>query len=123
MVIENMVSISKKVNVAMLLTLIVIATIFLMFRFPSTASKGGELIIAQSLEPDTLHIATIPGARDEAIRVAGLIYDTLVTFDWDMSCRLLLAKSWIADRGEPSITFYLRRDVRFHAVIPLPPKR
>jgi peptide/nickel transport system substrate-binding protein len=74
--------------------------------------SGGWLIIGRSTDADILdpHRTVF----DFATRVTGLVYDSLMIFDWDMSWQPLLAKSWEVAPDGLSIVFHLRDDVTFH---------
>lgn len=93
---------------------VVAAVVFSLTKGPSegTPHAGGWLIIGRSADADILdpHRTVF----DFATRVTGLIYDTLMIFDWDMSWQPLLAKSWEVAPDGLSVTFHLRDDVKFH---------
>lgn len=78
---------------------------------------GGELIFGRNEETETLDpqaTTTVSSAE-----VDYLIYDTLVTRDFDMSIKPGLAEDWNVSDDGLVYTFHLKPDVKFHSGKPL----
>lgn len=104
-----MVGIPKTGTIVTIVLIIVGAAYVLIPRAPPA---GGELVIVQSTDADILDPTLT--VYDSATRVTSLIFDTLMYFDYDMSYKPLLAESWEIDPGGLSVTFHLKRGVKFH---------
>ena len=71
---------------------------------------GGWLIIGRETDADTLDPALT--VFDPAMHTISLLYDTLLTYDWNMNLIPLLAERY--EVTPLYVDFYLRKDVKFH---------
>lgn len=77
---------------------------------------AGVLTIARSADADILDPART--VYDPATRVTGLIYESLITLNWDMNHIPMLAESWEYNKEEMFYEFKLKHDVKFHCGYP-----
>src|SRR5207302_7391532 len=85
------------------------------WRNPSSSGnkKGtGLLVLGVAADPTTLDPALID--RDDSLRIAAQIFETLVTVSPGGSLAPGLAKSWAGSADALSWTFNLQPGVRFH---------
>ena len=80
-------------------------------------SSNGRLIIATLDEPETLDPQKATGIG--TVQLAFLLYDSLVSLDYNLRIVPGLAERWQRSADGLSWTFYLRRGVRFHSGKPL----
>lgn len=79
-----------------------------------TPRVGGELILANPVEPDLWDPQRSTAAQ--TLEILWLLYDTLTIMDWDAATvRPHIAKSWDISADGTKYTFYLRDDVYFHS--------
>lgn len=82
----------------------------------STVSKQGEMIIAMNT-PTTLHpLYNVP---ENVQQVLFLIFSPLVNIEENGTISSNLAKSWMVNETETTVTITLRNDVKFHDGQPL----
>jgi peptide/nickel transport system substrate-binding protein len=93
------------------LVLIFFGSVFALQR-PPGFKRGGWLDIAQPDDADILDPART--VYDMAVRVNALIYEPLLTWDYDMNLRPLLAESWEYNEVGRFYEFKLRRGIKFH---------
>lgn len=74
--------------------------------------RGGTLIMAVQPEPPTL--ASYISTSQPIGQVATKVYDGLLDYDVDSKAQPALAESWTVSEDGKSITFKLRKDVRWH---------
>ena len=87
----------------------------LMGQLGGQLAQGEEpvrLVFAQGTDAETLDPHSITSSPN-AIHIEA-IYDTLVTYDKNLSIVPRLAKDWKVSEDGMTITFYLREDVTFH---------
>ena len=78
----------------------------------SEVPTGGTLRIGTTADTKTLDPALLLTNPD--IWVTEAVYDNLVTHDYDMNVKAVLAESWEPNEDLTSYTFQLRRGVKFH---------
>ena len=78
----------------------------------SQAVSGGELKVAYQAQPTTLdpHVTT----SQASATIGRNVFETLVTVDSNYHVQPMLAQSWEQSEDGTSITFQLRKGVRFH---------
>lgn len=104
-----------KLGKGMVLIIVLIAA-FLAYAFlmrGGTVRPGaGWLVIARPADADILDPART--VYDFANHVNGLIYEPLLTWDWDMNLIPMLAESYEYNEAGMYYEFKLRHDVKFH---------
>ncbi len=106
-----MVRLGKGKALVILLIAAFIVYVFLM-RGAEVRPGANWLVIAQAEDADTLD--PVQTVYDMATRITSVIYDTLMTFDWDMNRIPMLAENWYYNEAGMFYEFKLRNDVRFH---------
>src|SRR5437667_12904582 len=74
--------------------------------------RGGTLVMLVQPEPPTL--ASYLSTSGPIGQVTAKVYDGLLEYDFNLNPVASLAESWQAGADGKSITFKLRRGVRFH---------
>ena len=84
----------------------------LLKRGPGTPAYGDALVVGSIGEPSTLIplLASDSASHD----VAGQIYNGLVRYDKNLNLEGDLAESWDVSPDGLTITFHLRREVKWH---------
>lgn len=79
---------------------------------PAEAKTGGELRIAYQAQPPTLdpHVTT----SQASATIGRAVFETLVTVDSNYRTQPMLADSWEQSEDGKTITFHLRKGIRFH---------
>ncbi len=78
-----------------------------------TPKKGGTLVMAQNADIRGFDLHTLTDFP--SFRALGLIYEPLVTFDKDLKYVPALAESWKFSDDGLTLTFNLRKGVKFHS--------
>ncbi len=79
--------------------------------------KGGRIIVASIGEPSVL---LPPLASDSAsAQISGLVFDTLIEIGKDLEYEPGIAERWEVSDDGLVLTFFLRKDVKFHDGTPL----
>src|SRR5512143_1794514 len=81
-------------------------------RGPGTPAYGDALVVGSIGEPSTL--IPLLASDSPSHEVAGLIYNGLVRYDKNLNLEGELAESWDVSRDGLTITFHLRRGVKWH---------
>ncbi len=84
----------------------------LAFAAADTPVKGGTLTAIIQPEPPILVLGLNQQAPTQT--VAGKIYESLLTYDFDLSPKPSLAKSWDVSKDGLTYTFHLQDDVKWH---------
>lgn len=77
------------------------------------AIKGGRLIYAEPILPDTYDPITTSD-NETSLRLSELMFESLVYIDYRGEVKGRLAEKWNVFNGNQRITFYLRKDVKWH---------
>jgi peptide/nickel transport system substrate-binding protein len=75
--------------------------------------KGGRLIYAEPILPDTYDPITTSD-NETSLRLSELMFESLVYIDYRGEVKGRLAEKWNVFNGNQRITFYLRKDVKWH---------
>jgi peptide/nickel transport system substrate-binding protein len=81
-------------------------------RGPGTPAYGDALVVGSIGEPSTL--IPLLASDSASHEVAGQIYNGLVRYDKNLNLEGELAESWDVSRDGLTITFHLRRGVKWH---------
>ncbi len=76
-------------------------------------SKGGRLIYAEPVLPDTYDPITTSD-NETSLRLSELLFESLVYIDYKGEVKGRLAEKWNVFNGNRRITFYLRKNVKWH---------
>ncbi len=79
--------------------------------------KGGRLIYAEPILPDTYDPITTSD-NETSLRLSELLFESLVYIDYRGEVKGRLAEKWNVFNGNQRITFYLRKDVKWHDGVP-----
>jgi peptide/nickel transport system substrate-binding protein len=77
------------------------------------AAKGGRLTYAEPILPDTYDPITTSD-NETSLRLSELMFESLVYIDYRGEVKGRLAEKWNVFNGNQRITFYLRKDVKWH---------
>lgn len=77
------------------------------------SAKGGRLIYAEPILPDTYDPITTSD-NETSLRLSELLFESLVYIDYRGEVKGRLAEKWNVFNGNQRITFYLRKDVKWH---------
>jgi len=75
--------------------------------------KGGRLIYAEPILPDTYDPITTSD-NETSLRLSELLFESLVYIDYKGEVKGRLAEKWNVFNGNQRITFYLRKNVKWH---------
>jgi peptide/nickel transport system substrate-binding protein len=96
-----------------LLTVMIVVTVAFAMGFGAVgATRGGELVILQSISPD--NVSPQHTVLAASWWVFSKMVSTLVAFDHNLEPVPYLAKSWEVAEDGLTWTFHLREDVKFH---------
>ena len=76
-------------------------------------NRGGRLIYAEPILPDTYDPITTSD-NETSLRISELLFESLVYIDYRGEVKGRLAEKWNVFNGNQRITFYLRKDVKWH---------
>ncbi len=79
--------------------------------------QGGRLTYAEPILPDTYNPITTSD-NETALRLSELMFESLVYIDYRGEVKGRLAEKWNVFNGNQRITFYLRKDVKWHDGVP-----
>src|SRR6185436_6057911 len=85
----------------------------MVFAGKEDAIKGGRLIYAEPILPDTYDPITTSD-NETSLRLSELMFESLVYIDYRGEVKGRLAEKWNVFNGNQRITFYLRKDVKWH---------
>lgn len=77
------------------------------------AQKGGKLTYAEPILADTYDPITTSD-NETSLRLSELLFESLVYIDYRGEVKGRLAEKWNVFNGNQRITFYLRKDVKWH---------
>jgi peptide/nickel transport system substrate-binding protein len=80
---------------------------------PLAAKSGGNLIITTGVLPDGIFGYMPDVVNGASVRIAGHTTEGLIEMWWDGSITPLLAESWDIPKDNSSITFHLRKGIKF----------
>ena len=83
--------------------------------------QGGSLIYAEPILPDTYDPLTTSD-NETSLRLAELLFESLVFIDYRGEIQGRLAEKWKITNGNKRITFYLRKNVKWHDGTPFTAK-
>ncbi|HAO99128.1 MAG TPA: hypothetical protein DCQ83_03680 [Fibrobacteres bacterium] len=81
------------------------------------APRGGQLTYAEPILPDTYNPITTSD-NETSLRLSELLFESLVFIDYKGEVKGRLAEKWNTFNGNQRITFYLRKDVKWHDGVP-----
>ncbi len=79
----------------------------------SGSTKGGRLIYAEPILPDTYDPITTSD-NETSLRLSELLFESLVYIDYRGEVQGRLAEKWNVFNGNQRIVFYIRKDVKWH---------
>lgn len=85
----------------------------LLIAYADGAAKGGNLTYAEPVLPDTYDPITTSD-NETSLRLSELLFESLVFIDYKGEVKGRLAEKWNVFNGNRRITFYLRKDVKWH---------
>jgi len=95
----------------------IVATAALLAPAAAVEKKGGTMVMIVQPEPPTL--ASYLSTSGPIGQVAAKVYDGLLEYDLKMQPQPSLAKSWELSTDGKTLTFHLRKGVKFHDGKPL----
>ncbi len=104
---------NKRLKMHLLLILIGLIFPGVIHSQSSSADKGGNLIYAEQILPDTYNPLTTTD-NETALRLSELIFESLVFIDHRGEVKGRLAEKWKVFDGNKRIMFTLRKDVKWH---------
>ncbi len=76
-------------------------------------SQGGRITYAEPTLPDTYDPITTSD-NETSLRLSELLFESLIYIDYRGEVKGRLAEKWNVSNGNQRITFYLRKDVKWH---------
>ena len=76
-------------------------------------TQGGRITYAEPILPDTYDPITTSD-NETSLRLSELLFESLVYIDYRGEVKGRLAEKWNVFNGNQRITFYLRKDVKWH---------